>query len=155
MAKIVAITGCPAGVAHTQMAAEALRKTAVVMGHEIRVETHGAEGAKSPLSPEEIAAADVVLVASDVHVEMERFRGKPMVAVPVSDAIRKTRAVLDKALAELEEEAPPPAAPEPARAVRFLVGVTACPTGIAIRVEAPRSRPFRRAPAGAPVLTST
>lgn len=141
MAKIVAITGCPAGVAHTLMAAEALKKTAAVMGHDIKVETQGAEGPKSPLSPRDVAEADVVIAASDVHIDMERFKGKPMVAVPVSDAIRKTRAVIENALAELREEdrgaaaaaiaapAPPPA--EAPGAPKFLVGVTSCPTGIA------------------------
>ena len=138
MAQIVAITGCPAGVAHTFMAAEALKKIAAGLGHGIKVETQGAEGVKSPLTAEDIAEADVVIVASDIAVGMERFAGKPMVAVPVSDAIRKTRAVIENALAELDEsiegtEVIPasvqPAAPEPAG--RFLVGVTSCPTGIA------------------------
>jgi PTS system fructose-specific IIC component len=139
MAKIVAVTGCPAGVAHTFMAAEALRKTAAVMGHEIKVETQGSEGARSPLSPADVAAADVVIVASDIHVDMERFAGKPMVAVPVSDAIRKTRVVIENALAELDEEteepapaeAPVPAPAQPPGPGRFLVAITACPTGIA------------------------
>jgi fructose PTS system EIIBC or EIIC component len=139
MAKIVAITGCPTGVAHTYMAAEALKKTAALMGHEIRVETQGAEGVKSPLSPADVAAADVVIVASDVHVDMARFAGKPMTAVPVSDAIRKTRAVIEAALAELHEDhdsptlelQPVPAMAPTAAARKFLVGVTACPTGIA------------------------
>jgi PTS system fructose-specific IIC component len=133
MAKIVAITGCPTGVAHTFLAAEALKKTAAVMGHEIQVETQGAEGVKSPLSPADVAAADVVIVASDVSIDMARFAGKSMTAVPVSDAIRKTRAVIENALSELREEAPPlaPAPVQAAGAARFLVGVTACPTGIA------------------------
>jgi fructose-specific phosphotransferase system IIB component len=130
MAKIFAITGCPTGVAHTYMAAEALKKTAALMGHEIRVETQGAEGVKSPLSPADVAAADVVIVASDVHVDMARFAGKPMTAVPVSDAIRKTRAVIETALAEIPSEEAAPPAPTPT-ATKFLVGVTACPTGIA------------------------
>ncbi len=136
MAKIVAITGCPTGVAHTFLAAEALKKTATLMGHEIQVETQGAEGGKSPLSPADVAAADVVIVASDVSIDMARFAGKPMTAVPVSDAIRKTRAVIENALSELREEMPAaipaPAAPvQAAGAAKFLVGVTACPTGFA------------------------
>jgi PTS system fructose-specific IIC component len=134
MAKIVAITGCPAGVAHTLMAAEALRKTAAVMGHEIKVETQGAEGPKQPLSARDVAEADVVIVASDVHVDMQRFAGKPMVVVPVADAIRKTRVVIENALAEIGEQKPlPPAAPvlAPAGPRKLLVGVTSCPTGIA------------------------
>lgn len=116
MAKIVAITACPAGVAHTQMAAAALKKTAAFLGHEIKVETQGGDR----LSPQDIAEADVVIVASDIHIEMDRFAGKPMVAVPVSDAIRKTRVVIENALGT-----PPPASP------KRLVAVTSCPTGIA------------------------
>jgi PTS system fructose-specific IIC component len=134
MAKIVAITGCPAGVAHTQMAAEALKKTAAFLGHDIKVETQGAEGPRNPLSPSDVAEADVVIVASDIHVEMDRFAGKPMVAVPVADAIRKTRVVIENALAEMGEVEPAPvivpAAPAPS-AAKFLVAITSCPTGIA------------------------
>lgn len=134
MAKIVAITGCPAGIAHTIMAAEALKKTAAVMGHEIKVETQGADGPKNPLSAEDVAAADVVIVASDIHIDMDRFVGKTMVAVPVADAIRKTRVVIENAVAELkEDQTAPPEPPPPVEASpgKFLVGVTACPTGIA------------------------
>ncbi|MFL6196791.1 MAG: PTS fructose-like transporter subunit IIB [Thermoanaerobaculia bacterium] len=136
MAKIVAITGCPTGVAHTYMAAEALKKTAAFLGHQIKVETRGAEGVRNELSPQDVAEAGVVIAASDIHLDMERFRGKPMVAVPVSDAIRKTQVVIENALAEMrEEEAPaapePAAAPSPAAAKKLLVGITACPTGIA------------------------
>src|SRR6476661_3462358 len=143
MARIVAITGWPTGVAHTYMAAEALKKTAAILGHELKVETQGAEGVKSPLSPADVEAADVVIVASDIHVDMARFAGKPMIAVPVADAIRKTRVVIENALAEWKEEheAPtlelqpvpaPISAPAPAAgAAKRLVAVTACPTGIA------------------------
>jgi PTS system fructose-specific IIC component len=139
MAKIIAVTGCPTGIAHTIMAAEALKKTAAVMGHEIKVETQGSEGVKSALSEADIAAADVVIISSDIHVEVKRFAGKPMVAVTTSEAIRKTKAVIEDALSELE--APEMAAPvdgEPATAgqapaggPKHLVGVTSCPTGIA------------------------
>jgi fructose PTS system EIIBC or EIIC component len=139
MAKIIAVTGCPTGIAHTIMAAEALKKTAAVMGHEIKVETQGSEGVKSALSEADIAAADVVIISSDIHVEVKRFAGKPMVAVTTSEAIRKTKAVIEDALAELEapEAAAPaegePAAPKQAAAggPKHLVGVTSCPTGIA------------------------
>lgn len=149
MAKIIAITGCPAGIAHTLMAAEALKKTAAVMGHAIKVETQGGAGTQNPLSAADVADADVVIVASDIHVDMKRFEGKPMVAVPVSDAIRKTRVVIENALAEVQEigeikgaptaaataampqgAARPDTAPKTGAAV-FLVGVTSCPTGIA------------------------
>ncbi|MEA2695116.1 MAG: fructose system or component [Acidobacteriota bacterium] len=146
MAKIVAITGCPTGVAHTFMAAAALEKTAAVMGHEMKVETQGSQGVKNPLSAADVAAADVAIVASDIHVDVARFAGKPIVAVPVSSAIRNTRAVIESALAELGEAAKTPealvplASPAPAPAMaampaasspKLLVGVTSCPTGIA------------------------
>lgn len=139
MAKIVAVTGCPTGIAHTIMAAEALKKTAAVMGHEIIVETQGSAGVKSVLTDADIAAADVVIISSDIHVAVERFAGKPMVAVTTSEAIRKTRAVIEDALAEVQEqetaaavEAEPSAAERAAAgAPKRLVGVTSCPTGIA------------------------
>jgi PTS system fructose-specific IIC component len=121
------------------MAAEALKKTAAVMGHEIKVETQGSEGVKSALGDEDIAAADVVIVSSDIHVDLKRFAGKPMVAVTTSEAIRKTKAVIEDALAEAEtpETAPAveaePAVSEqpPSAGPKRLVGVTSCPTGIA------------------------
>ena len=139
MAKIIAVTGCPTGIAHTIMAAEALKKTAAVMGHEIKVETQGSEGVKSALSEADITAADVVIISSDIHVEVKRFAGKPMVAVTTSEAIRKTKAVIEDALSELEapetaapvEEEPAAAGQAPASGPKHLVGVTSCPTGIA------------------------
>ena len=138
MAKIVAVTGCPTGIAHTIMAAEALKKTAAVMGHEIKVETQGSEGVKSALTDADIATADVVIISSDIHVEVKRFAGKPMVAVTTSEAIRKTKAVIEDALAETAEMAAAPVEAKPAApgkaaagGPRRLVGVTSCPTGIA------------------------
>jgi PTS system fructose-specific IIC component len=139
MANIVAVTGCPTGIAHTIMAAEALKKTAAVMGHAIKVETQGSEGVKNALNEAEIAAADVVIISSDIHIEVKRFAGKPMVAVSTSEAIRKTKAVIEDALAEVaapEAAAPDemkPAAPKPVASSgpKRLVGVTSCPTGIA------------------------
>jgi PTS system fructose-specific IIC component len=121
------------------MAAEALKKTASVMGHEIKVETQGSEGIKSTLTEADIAAADVVIVSSDIHVELNRFVGKPMVAVSTSQAIRKTKAVIEDALAEVEEgetaavvEAESETPKQTATGgPKRLVGVTSCPTGIA------------------------
>ncbi len=136
MARIVAVTSCPTGIAHSLMAAEALRKTAALMGEGIKVEIHGAEGTTDPLSDEEVEAADVVILAADIHVELERFGDKPIYEVSTSKAIRETRAVLEGALALLPR--PPSAAP--AKAVpavangangKRIVAVTACPTGIA------------------------
>jgi fructose PTS system EIIBC or EIIC component len=143
MAKIVAVMACPTGIAHTVMAAEALEKTAKVMGHTLRAEMQGSVGAKNVLTEQEIRDADMVIIATDIHIDMDRFSGKPVYAVSTSDAIRKTRAVIEEALAEAEEAkataaapapaavAPAPAAPPPPDASKFLVGVTSCPTGIA------------------------
>jgi len=136
MSKIVAVTACPTGIAHTIMAAEALKKVATNMGHEVKVETQGSEGAKNMLSPEDIQQADVVIIAADIHVDPSRFLGKAMHAVSTSDAIRKTKAVIEAAFAEVEElqeqaeTAVASAAPSGADK-KFIVGVTSCPTGIA------------------------
>ena len=101
MANIVAVTACPTGIAHTFMAAEALKKTAALMGHNISVETQGAAGARDILSDEALAAAQLVILAADTHVEMTRFTGKPVYETSTSAAIRDTRAVLDAALASI------------------------------------------------------
>ena len=139
MAKIVAVTGCPTGIAHTKMAAEALRKTAAGLGHEIKVETQGAEGVRDVLSDRDIAAADVIIVSSDIYIDMTRFAGKPMYAASTSEAIRFTKAVIDAALGEAKENIVAPAA-EPAPALpkvettsesQKIVAITSCPTGIA------------------------
>ena len=73
--RFVAVTACPTGVAHTLMAAEALRRQAQVMGHEIEVETQGAEGTKQPLNAEAIAHADGVIIAADIYVDPLGYLG--------------------------------------------------------------------------------
>ena len=92
---IVGVCACPAGIAHTYMAAENLENAAKKRGHLIKVETDGSGGVENRLSPQEIADSDVVVVAADIRVEMDRFRGKPLLKVPVSDAIRKVGEILD------------------------------------------------------------
>lgn len=153
MVKLVAVTACPTGIAHTLMAAEALRRVATLKGHDLRIETQGSEGVKTPLSAEEIAEADVVILAVDIHVDEARFDGKPVHRVTTAKAIRDTEAVLDAAIALADSAAPAPApaaaresapdadttarsaapsTPETAPASKgLLVAVTACPTGIA------------------------
>ena len=85
--KIVAVTSCPTGIAHTYMAAEALEQAAKAAGHDILVETQGAAGA-TPLEPGQIAGADAVVFAADVPVRnRERFAGKPLVETSVKRAI--------------------------------------------------------------------
>ncbi|MEJ2363900.1 MAG: PTS fructose transporter subunit IIB, partial [Deltaproteobacteria bacterium] len=111
MAKIVAVMACPTGIAHTVMAAEALEKTAKAMGHTLRAEMQGSVGAQNVLTEQEIREADTVIIATDIHINMDRFGGKPVYAVSTSDAIRKTRAVIEEALAEVEEVRAAAAAP--------------------------------------------
>jgi PTS system fructose-specific IIC component len=136
MARLIAVTSCPTGIAHSLMAAEAIKKTAELMGHEIQVEVHGAEGTTNRLAEETIAAADAVLIAADIHVETEPFGDKPMLTVSTSRAIRDTGTVLGELLGlvpGLGAVPPPPAQGKtvPVRAGRRIVAITACPTGIA------------------------
>lgn len=98
--RIVAITACPTGVAHTFMAAEALQQTAKRLGYELQVETQGSVGAKTPLSPAAIADADVVLLAADIEVATERFAGKKIYRCGTGIALKQSEATLKKALAE-------------------------------------------------------
>lgn len=87
--RILAVTGCPTGIAHTYMAAEALEKQGVAMGVDLKVETRGSGGAKNVLTEEEIAAADGIIVAADTNVPMERFEGKFLIETSVSDGISR------------------------------------------------------------------
>jgi fructose PTS system EIIB component len=87
--KIVAVTACPTGVAHTYMAAARLEKAAKRLGHAIKVETQGSMGIENALSAEDVAGADVVLLAAGIAVrDRERFAGKRVVEVAVQDAIK-------------------------------------------------------------------
>ena len=95
--RIVAVTACPTGIAHTYMAAEKLEKTAQALGHQIKVETQGAMGIENELSTADIKAADGVIFAVDITVEQrERFDGKRVVQVPVQDAIKDPKGVIAK-----------------------------------------------------------
>nr|BFD39609.1 PTS fructose-like transporter subunit IIB [Pseudomonas sp. FFPRI_1] len=98
--RLVAITACPTGVAHTFMAAEALQQTAKRLGYDLQVETQGSVGARNPLSPEAIAEADVVLLAADIEVPTERFAGKRIYRCGTGVALKQSEATLNKALAE-------------------------------------------------------
>ncbi len=95
--RLVAVTSCPTGIAHTYMAAEALEQAALAAGHEMTVETQGAGGIEA-LSPETIAAADAVIFAADVEVrDRARFAGKPVVAVSVKAAISDAAGLIRQA----------------------------------------------------------
>lgn len=96
--KILAVTGCPTGIAHTYMAAESLEKTAKKLGCFIKVETRGSGGAKNVLTRAEIAEADCIIVASDTQVPMDRFDGKPVIQCQVADGISKAEKLIDRAM---------------------------------------------------------
>ncbi|WP_191849332.1 PTS fructose transporter subunit IIC [Stenotrophomonas sp. SXG-1] len=98
--RIVAVTSCPTGIAHTFMAAEGLQQAAKALGHAIRVETQGSVGAQDALSDEEIAAADLVLIAADREVDLSRFAGKRLFKSGTKPAISDGQNLIRKALAE-------------------------------------------------------
>lgn len=93
---VLAVTGCPTGIAHTYMAAEALERKAEELGYQIKVETRGSSGAKNVLTAEEIAKADGIIVAADTKVPMERFDGKPVIITKVADGINKPEELIRK-----------------------------------------------------------
>lgn len=96
--KLLAVTSCPTGIAHTYMAAEALEQAAKVAGCDIQVETRGSGGVKNGLTGEEIAEADCIIVAADAKVPMERFEGKSVILSSVSDGIGKAQDLVERAL---------------------------------------------------------
>lgn len=96
--KVLAVTGCPTGIAHTYMAAEALEKAGEAAGCDIKVETRGSGGAKNVLTSAEIAAADCIIVAADTKVPMDRFDGKKVIQCQVSDGISKADQLIERAM---------------------------------------------------------
>lgn len=95
--RVLAVTACPTGIAHTFMAAEALENKAKDMGISIKVETNGSGGAKNVLTDEEIANAECIIVAADKKVEMARFEGKKVIQTKVANGIHKTEELLNRA----------------------------------------------------------
>ena len=96
--RILAVTACPTGIAHTFMAAEALTNTAAEMGIQLKAETNGSGGAKNVLTRAEIENADAIIIAADKNVEMARFDGKPVIKASVSDGIHKPKELIQRAL---------------------------------------------------------
>lgn len=94
--KVLAVTACPTGIAHTYMAAEALEKEGKKLGIPVKAETNGSGGAKNILTDEEIAACDGIIVAADKNVETARFDGKPVLFVKVADGIHKPAELIQK-----------------------------------------------------------
>ncbi|ARS53286.1 PTS fructose-like transporter subunit IIB [Kushneria konosiri] len=102
--RIVAVTACPTGVAHTFMAAEALAEAGRALGHQIKVETQGSVGAQNQLTDDEIASADIVLLACDIEVDDERFAGKPVYRTSTGTALKKSQQTIKDALANATVE---------------------------------------------------
>lgn len=100
--KFVAVTSCPTGIAHTYMAAEALSIAAKEMGHEIKVETQGSVGAENIIEPADLKGIKAVIIAADTNVDKSRFAGLPIIEVPVKDAIKDPKGLINKA-SELKE----------------------------------------------------
>ncbi|EFE53644.1 phosphotransferase system, EIIC [Providencia rettgeri DSM 1131] len=97
---VLAVTACPTGVAHTYMSAEALEAEAKKRGWNIKVETRGSVGVGNEITPEEIAQADLVIVAADIEVNVDKFTGKPMYRTSTSAALKKTAQEMDRAVKE-------------------------------------------------------
>lgn len=96
--RVLAVTACPTGIAHTYMAAEALQEMADKMGVAMKVETNGSSGVKNKLTAADIAEADGIIVAADKNVPVERFSGKPVVFVKVADGINRPKELIEEVL---------------------------------------------------------
>lgn len=94
--RILAVTACPTGIAHTYMAAEALEKAGKKAGYPLKAETDGAGGAKNVLTPQEIADCDGIIIAADKNVDLARFDGKPLIKAPVSAGINKPEELIER-----------------------------------------------------------
>ncbi len=98
MKKIIAVTGCPTGIAHTFMAEASLKKAAEKLGVEIKVETNGASGVKNEITQEDLVGVDGVIIAADKDVSPDRFNGLPVLEVSVKDGIKKAEELIQKVL---------------------------------------------------------
>lgn len=97
--KIIAVTACPSGVAHTHMAAAALEMTAKKMGHQIKVEKQGAMGIENAISSKEVSEADVLILAVDTAIaKTDRFKEIPTIKVPVAEGVKNPQGLIKKAL---------------------------------------------------------
>lgn len=102
--KIVGISACPAGLAHTPMAAKALEKAGKELGYDIKIEQQGSMGQVNIITPEEAKAADLVIIASDQKItDMERFSGKKVIRVDINICIKAPEAVIKKCVAAVSK----------------------------------------------------
>ena len=101
--KIVAVTACPAGVAHTYMAKKGLQKSAKKLGHKIKVETQGSMGIENEIKEKDLQMADIVIMAVDTKIDKEsRFEGLKIYEVPVPDAVKNADQVMTDAISLIE-----------------------------------------------------
>ncbi|MFD1643158.1 PTS fructose transporter subunit IIB [Halohasta litorea] len=100
--KFVAITACPTGIAHSQMAAENLEQTAEKRGHDIHVEIHGAMGTENEIPDDTLAAADAVIIAADTGVQRDRFQDHIVVKGTVKDGVNDAEGLIDEAVERVE-----------------------------------------------------
>ncbi|HDG1689264.1 TPA: PTS fructose-like transporter subunit IIB [Kluyvera georgiana] len=106
MTNIIAVTACPSGVAHTYMAAEALESAAKSRGWNVKVETQGSIGQENALTASDVEAADMVILTKDIGIKFEeRFTGKTIVRVNISDAVKRADAIMNKIEAHLAQSA--------------------------------------------------
>jgi fructose PTS system EIIBC or EIIC component len=96
--KVLGVTACPTGIAHTYMAAEAIEQAAKRLGFDVKVETRGSVGVENELTSEDIANADVIVLACDTTVPTDRFIGKKVISVGVSDAIKRATEIIETGL---------------------------------------------------------
>ncbi|MCB5955368.1 PTS fructose transporter subunit IIB [Enterococcus sp. CWB-B31] len=94
--KIVGVTACTAGIAHTYIAKEKLEKAATRAGDDVKIETQGSIGVENELSSEEIKQADVVVIATDISVSRDRFKGKKVIEIPISLVMKSPEGVIKK-----------------------------------------------------------
>lgn len=94
--KIIGVCACPAGIAHTYMAAENLENVAKKRGYEVKIETNGSSGVENHLTEEDIKTADYVIIAADTSVETERFRDKKMLVTSVTEAVRHVNKIYEQ-----------------------------------------------------------
>ncbi|MGF1729053.1 PTS fructose-like transporter subunit IIB [Photobacterium kasasachensis] len=102
--KVLGVTSCPSGVAHTYMAAEALETAAKDKGWEVKIETQGSIGIENEITANEVASADIIILTKDIAIKNEeRFKGKKIVRVGVADAVKKAPQIMDKIAAHLAQ----------------------------------------------------
>lgn len=99
--KIVGVTACTAGIAHTYIAREKIIRAAEELGHEIKIETQGSIGVENRLTEEDIALADVIILAIDIKVDKTRFSGKPVVEIPISMIMKSPKSVISSVAKKL------------------------------------------------------